>query len=78
MMDYLVHYDEYSDRWHVCYRIPGTNALSSVADCPTQYSAAEHRRVVIREAQREQRELERVFDQNRKFLPRRFNNELDD
>lgn len=78
MLTYLVHCDEQSGRWHVCYRVPGTDALASVADCPSQHSAADERIRIIRQAEREHRELERVFDQNRKFLPRRFNNEHDD
>lgn len=75
---YTVHCDVASGRWHVCYPIPGSNALASVMDCPSQASAAEERIRIIREAEREHRELQRIFDQNRKFLPRRFNNEHDD
>ena len=78
MLQYTVHCDEASGRWHVCYPVPGTDALASVMDCPSQSSAADERLRFIRDAEREQRELLRVFDQNRKFLPRRFGNEHDD
>lgn len=78
MLAYFIHYDDTADRWHVVYRIPGTNGLSSVVDCPSQSSAAEQRLHIMREADRERQSLVKVFDQQRRLLPRRFNNEIDD
>lgn len=78
ILQYTVHFDESDDRWHVCYPIPGADTFASVVDCPSQSSAADERIRIIGAAEREQAQFERVFDRNRKFLPRRFGNEHDD
>jgi hypothetical protein len=77
-MDYFLHYDETNNRWHVCYRVPGTTVLSSVVDCPSEASARAQVNECIRLDATERASLERVFDSQRRLLPRRFNNELDD
>jgi hypothetical protein len=73
-MQYVIHCDEDSGRWHVCYRLPASPVLSSVADCPNLHSAQDTKTAL----ERASRITHHEYGQQRKLLNRRFNDRDDD